>query len=208
MSRGAGGVVAVATWLLAACHGAPGQAPDATAPDAGVVGDAGVAPAVVPWTTAPVTIDGDWTEGDWNAVATQYIFTDRTGAQARPYSEVRVMRDHATLYLGLYAADEDIHTTDFFQVTLGAVDIRINPRGVVTASAPGIVAASDVDGTVDHAGDYDEEWLIEAAVPLAAIASPEGVVTLAASRCDVTTDGVLRCGAMAATLATAAPDGK
>ena len=53
-------------------------------------------------------------------------------------------------------------------------------------------AAVDRDGSIDDPHDDDEEWVIESALPLGAIGpSP---VTLHASRCDVTKDGVKRCG--------------
>ena len=68
------------------------------------------------------------------------------------------------------------------------------PSGRVSASADGLHAASDVDGTVDMPGDYDEEWLLEIAVPRMLVTLGSQPMPVHASRCDVTLDHVLRCG--------------
>ena len=129
------------------------------------------------------------------------MFVDSSGEQARPYSEVRLLRDATTLYVGGYAADEDIESTDFFQFSIGSLLFRVDPRGYYNSSEVGIDAAGEYDGTFDDPSNNDEEWLIEASVPLSLIGlTPESPVAMLASRCDVTKDTVLRCGSYAATL--------
>ena len=155
----------VVVGALAACHGGSAVSPDAQASSDGsvvVVPDAGPPPTEVPRTMETIKIDGDWDETDWNQRALQLVFADDTGMQARPYSEVRFLYDNTNLYIGAYAADNDIETSDFFQFTLGLLDVRINPYGDVEASAPGVVAAAEYDGTIGDPNDYDEEWLLEA----------------------------------------------
>lgn len=57
--------------------------------------------------------------------------------------------------------------------------------------------ATDTDGTLNQTGDFDEEWNVEAAIPLAAIAPGAGAgarIPLTMSRCDVTANGHRACG--------------
>jgi hypothetical protein len=61
--------------------------------------------------------------------------------------------------------------------------------------------ATDSDGTLNQTGDFDEEWNVEAAIPLAAIA-PAGAgagtrIPLTMSRCEVTANGRRACGSWA-----------
>ena len=204
----AGGLGALA---LAAC-GSPrivtpaGATPDAAtamapadaAPDA-------PGPVMVEWTTAPITLDGEWLERDWDTRTQSLAFRGDDGDQARPFSSVRFLRDATSLYVGLYAADEDIELGDFFQVRLGQLELRVHPRGELDASAPGVKAAVDTDGTIGDPSDDDEEWVVELGVPLALVAPDGAPIAMQASRCDITKDHVLRCGAADATLALAAP---
>jgi hypothetical protein len=183
--------------MLVACHARPQD----VAPDARGASDAaGPASVAVQATTGPIVLDGEWLETDWDLRTTQLVFTGDDGQQARPYSEIRFLRDATSLYVGMYAADEDIEATDFFQVTIGTLDLRVDPRGRVTASASGLAAVSEVEGTVDAPGDYDEEWVVEMSVPLALMSLGPTPTTMRASRCDVTTDQVLRCGSTTAEL--------
>ncbi len=150
---------------------------------------------VIPQVAAPISIDGELDEVAWHSPARTGPFTDATGAIAAPYSEARFLRDDRNVYLALYAGDEDIRSTDAFVVELssprGHVTLRFSPKG------PG----TDVDGTVDMPADDDEEWLVEAAIPLAKIPfGPDGTVTASVSRCDVTKDHVRRCGSWRGTL--------
>ena len=119
------------------------------------------------------------------------MFVAESGERARPYSEIRLLRDDANLIVGLYAADEDIRSTDAFELTAGSFAVRLDARG--TASDPRVRAGVDLDGTIDHPSDDDEEWVIEASP--ARRAGPATDRDPAKSRCDVTKAGERRCGA-------------
>jgi hypothetical protein len=194
--------VAVGVAVLVGCHGSAAVRHDAgiTQPDG--PRDAAPSSTVVPWITQPLTLDGDWNELEWDDVAVSWKFVDEDGMLARPYSEVRLLRDQSVLYVGLYAGDDDIESTDLFQVTLGDINFQVHPNGHVLSSVPGIHAASDLDGTIDHPGDDDEEWVIEASVPLTLLSHPSSI-PMTAQRCDVSRSNVLLCGRASATLAIA-----
>ena len=164
-----------------------------------------LAPDVVPRAGVAIAIDGALEEPPWNHRSLRGVLTGDDGQQARPYSELRMLHDDATLYVGLYAADEDIRTTDTWKLELGPRVIHVDATG--KADAPDVRAAIDRDGTLDQPGDYDEEWVIELAIPLpAAPASPSsagarsdaerraGSFDVAAERCDTPKDGRVRCG--------------
>ena len=63
----------------------------------------------------------------------------------------------------------------------------------------------DVDETIDDARDEDEEWVVELALPLAAL--PPGATAIHAARCDTPKDGVRRCGAWEDRLALSTKSG-
>ena len=141
----------------------------------------------IPTTTAPIDLDGKLREPDWNGRALSRKLVDDERHTARPYSEVRLLRDQAHLYLGLYAADEDIRKSDFFAVTIGSDALRFHPDGTVEPPRADVHAAVDTDGTLDNAADDDEEWVVEASLPL-------GRGRIAVQRCDMVKSGERRCG--------------
>jgi hypothetical protein len=142
-----------------------------------------------------IQLDGEWSEPAWNSRAIRGVFTDN-GAQARPYSEIRLLRDETHLFVGFYAADEDIHSDEAFELTSGPFTMQVTAAGKAT---PAIVrAAVDRDGTIDDSHDDDEEWVVEAAVPLSVLGPSPYPMT--AKRCDVTKDGVRHCGSWQATI--------
>jgi hypothetical protein len=151
-----------------------------------------LAPGEVPMAREPIVIDGELHERDWNTLARFAAFT-AGGGEARPYSHIRLLRDARTLYIGLYAADQDIRSTEAFELALGTLRLAIDPRGRITPPTAGIAAAAEVDETLDDPSDEDEEWVIEAAIPIAAV--PPGTTTIHAARCDTPKDGTPRCGA-------------
>jgi hypothetical protein len=138
-----------------------------------------------------IKVDGELNEPAWNAAAHVYTFTDH-GAEARPFSQVRLLHDAQHLYLGLYAADQDIRAGERFQLVVGDQTIAIDPLGHITPAIPGASAAVDLDGTIDDPSDEDEEWVIELALPL-----PAQPFAIRASRCDTPKDGIERCGSWA-----------
>ncbi|HTB74259.1 MAG TPA: hypothetical protein VK762_13500 [Polyangiaceae bacterium] len=61
----------------------------------------------------------------------------------------------------------------------------------------GVQVGTDFDGTVNHVGDRDEEWAVEAAIPLAAIGARGTAgtrVALSINRCEIAYDGRRACG--------------
>jgi hypothetical protein len=136
-----------------------------------------------------IALDGELDEPAWNRVAIRGVFRDGS-AQARPYSEIRLLRDETHLFVALYAADEDIRSDDAFDVTAGTMHAHLTAGGKATPASVRI--AVDRDGTLDDAHDYDEEWVVEAAIPLSEFGPSPVAVT--AERCDVTKSGARLCG--------------
>jgi hypothetical protein len=182
MSRPLRRFVVLAVLALAACK-RHREAPPAPAPP--------LAPGEVPAALEPIAIDGELHERDWNTRARVVAFT-ADGGEARPYSQIRLLRDDRTLYVGLYAADQDIRSSDAFELAIGTLTLSIDPHGRITPPIAGAKVAADVDETLDDPNDEDEEWVIEAAIPIAAV--PPGATTIHARRCDTPKDGHERCG--------------
>jgi hypothetical protein len=161
---------------------------------------------VLPQLGRPLAIDGELDEIAWRSPARTGAFVDPAGAQAAPYSDARFLRDDHDLYLALYAADEDIRSSDEFVVEMssarGHATWHFSAAGKVVP-APGVRVAIDRDGSLDDPSNDDEEWVVEAAIPLAAIPfGRDGKVRVTISRCDRTKDGVTRCGSWRGALAT------
>jgi len=157
-------------------------------------------PIAVPRARAPIPIDGEW-EPAWNDVAARVIFhaRDAVSTEARPYSEMRLLRDRDALLVGLYAADEEIHSNETFDVTIGALHFTVDATGAIAPPIAGAKSAIDLDGTRDQPGDYDEEWKLELSIPLSALGAGEQPIK--ASRCDTPKDGIERCGEWSGALA-------
>jgi hypothetical protein len=144
----------------------------------------------IPRISEAITLDGELHEPAWNARAFRAVLS-ANGEQARPYSELRLLHDDKNLYVGLYAADEDIRSTDQWELTVNGRALHYNAAGKGDFSA-----GVDRDGTIDKPDDFDEEWVIETAIPL-----PAAPVAIAAKRCDTLKDGSVRCGEWQGTLA-------
>jgi len=157
-------------------------------------------------TSERIVIDGELAEPDWNRRGHPRSFVS-AGELARPYSQVRLLHDATTLYIGLYAADQDVRSTDHFDISIGALQLAVNPNGVVTPTVFGVRAAHDLDGTLDDSHDEDEEWLIELAIPLAQTELAIGgrPVNFRAARCDTPKDGNTRCAEWASALTLDGP---
>ena len=155
------------------------------------------APIDVPWAHQRIKLDGEWDEPDWDKVAARRVFTS-AGAEARPYSEIRFLRDRDDLIVGLYAADEDIHSGEAFELTLGRLALGVDAAGRVSPAIPGVRVAVDRDGTLDRSDDLDEEWVIELEIPLRALGVGVGgasaELTAHARRCDTPKAGGVWCG--------------
>lgn len=123
-------------------------------------------------------------------------FLDARGHMAFPYSDARFRVDRDYLYLTLYAADEDILSTDRFVVSIAPMSFEVGP---VLSTAPSEVAIDrDIDGSLDRSFDLDEEWLVELSIPLVMIDTQPARVSI--SRCDLPKEGGKRCGSFAGTL--------
>lgn len=102
----------------------------------------------VPHAEGNIVLDGDMDEPGWiRASARTHAFVGPDGvSSARPYSEARFVWADGLLYVGLYAADEDIHAKsehdllapgdDAFHLVFsdGKIDrvLEINPLGILT----------------------------------------------------------------------------
>lgn len=190
--------------LLAACHAKKAAAPR---PE-----------LEVPRASEPVKVDGDLDEPSWKTSARR-TFVRPDGSEGRPYSDIRFMWSAGMLHVALYASDHDIVTAhvpadgpvwrgDAFHVVFsrGATSygFDVDPSCAITdgkregegawsyAWQSGARAACDADGTIDHPGDNDEEWVVEMNVPLAALGlegKPGERVEVSARRCDVKESG-------------------
>lgn len=175
----------------------------------------GSGPLAIPGVRERIELDGELVETPWlSAARTGAFLAPRTPESSRPYSDARFLHDADNLYVALYAADQDMRRgTDAFLLafldprdgsTLAlsiSVDKQVREKrvrnGVDSAWESGIRFAVDSDGTLDDASDEDEEWIVEAAIPLASLGVTPATSELRASiaRCDTPKDSVTRCGA-------------
>ena len=181
---------------------------------------------MVPRLTGSLRLDGHLEEPDWRRCGRGGPFLERgTRRPARPYSEVRFLWDARRLYVGLYAADQDLRAIapaksppaagdDAFWLRVGqegggVLVLAFTPRGAATewreraggrrdpSWRSGVQAAVDRDGTINNPADEDEEWVIEAAIPLASLGlapRPGATLRLAIERCDTPKGSPRRCG--------------
>lgn len=156
-------------------------------------------------------------------------FVDRAGRGMVPYTEAKFRWGGDRLYLMLYAGDLDlegrvttpdgpIEKDDSFRIEFGGgKDVR-----AIAVSVLGTVAdarctidgdrrtcdarwrsraevAVDRDGTLNKVGDNDEEWVVEMAVPFAALGiehpRPGMRIPISIRRCEIGRDGPRACGA-------------
>jgi hypothetical protein len=152
-------------------------------------------PDVVPKTSSALKIDGEWDEPEWSKNALRHIFAFDSGEQARPHSEVRLLHDDRNLYVGLYAADENIESSEYFDVKVGDVATKAYATGKLDPPIDGANAGIDRDGTLDNPKDDDEEWVLEIAIPLAKTGFEAGKkLPVKFARCDTPKDNIKRCG--------------
>src|SRR5207253_10661075 len=77
----------------------------------------------------------------------------------------------------------------------GKLTLRLSAGAKLEPAVKDGRIAVDVDGTTDDESNDDEEWVVEAALPLAALpVAADGLLDARVSRCDVTKDRVKRCG--------------
>ncbi|MEP6861949.1 MAG: hypothetical protein ABJE66_15100 [Deltaproteobacteria bacterium] len=149
----------------------------------------------IPATTGELKLDGELGEPDWSAHALRHVLAGPDGGKARPFSETSFLHDKTYLYVGLYAADENIQSGEFFDVHIGALAFHANATGTVTPEIQGAKASIDRDGTLDDPSNDDEEWVLELAIPLQATGFAPGVSQIVTvKRCDTPKDHIERCG--------------
>jgi hypothetical protein len=180
----------------------------------------------VPRAKGDVVLDGDMDDTGWlQGCARTGPFVGPDGESARPYSDARFVWGDGYLYVALYAADEDIRARheapdapvwldDSFHLVLGdgAIDrsfdfgptgaladaMRSSPTGAFDfAWSSGAHVSHELDGTPNDPTDDDEEWVIEAAIPLASLGlqgEPGERTGLAVRRCDRLHSGARSCG--------------
>jgi hypothetical protein len=204
--------------VLAGCRSSCGEAkPGAERPKA----------IEVPETHGDLHLDGELEEADWRVAARTGPFLDNAGGPARPYSEAKILADRDHLYLGLYAADEDIEARPFphdgplwlddaFSIRLQpeggpAYRIDIAPTGTVTDAVEtstggidlrfesGIRVGVDMDGTLNNPEDDDEEWVLETALPRAFLKGARRL-NLRLSRADTPKKSQRRTGVWSGTI--------
>jgi hypothetical protein len=175
------------------------------------------------YASEPLHLDGELVEPAWHATTVVHM-QKRDGSDGRPYADVRFLWSAEALHVGLYASDHDIVSAgvgpdgpvwlgDSFHVVFSkngvehSIDVGITDHGGVITDGvrrasgawdyswqSGAQVATDTDGTVDHPGDNDEEWVVEMAIPLKSLdlaPKPGESVTVHVRRCDVTTRGTI-----------------
>ena len=155
-------------------------------------------PEQIPAITNKLELDGELGEPDWSNRALRHVLA-ADGRQARPYSEASFLHDRDYLYVGLYAADENIQSGEFFDVHIGALSFHANATGTVTPDIEGVKTSIDRDGTLDDASNDDEEWVLELAIPLRATGAAPFPIDV--TRCDTPKDKIRRCGSWSGTVA-------
>lgn len=168
--------VVIAIYALAAFSCSKGCAKPSTAP-----ADSGCKTEVLTavHTSVAPKLDGEGDEKAWLVAKPTRAFSSTNGGPGRPHAEVRASWDDSALYLLFYAGDEDLEEDDSMGAALiGAngktVQFTVSPKGTVNG-AKAIQAAVDADGSMADAGDDDEEWLVEAAIPWALMGKTDTV---------------------------------
>lgn len=183
-----------------------------------------VAELRVPMRADRITIDGESDDLGWPKRAGRTgPFRSADRRIARPYSEARFAWGEDKLFVLLYAADEDVvapvdrtdgpvSNDDSFRLSFmapsGERRIDVSPLGVVSDALrrpdgtfdatwnSDALVAHDVDGTPNVAGDDDEEWILEMALPLAGLGFDDragGRMRVELERCDRVRDAGRRC---------------
>jgi hypothetical protein len=102
-----------------------------------------------------LNIDGKLDELEWHKTPNTGALSAVTPKEIVTHTEVRALYDDKALYLGWYAADEDIGKADVLTAELNGKTFETRP------SSPHV----DSDGTFDNPSDDDEEWTAELVVP-------------------------------------------
>ncbi len=178
----------------------------------------------VPRVSDSLNLDGELVEPSWHSTPVVHLLKS-DGSEGRPYADVRFLWNDQYLFVGLYASDHDIVSAgvgadgpvwlgDSFHVVFSkdgierSIDVGITASGGIVTDGKrsgagawdyrwqsGARVATDTDGTVDHPGDNDEEWVVEMQIPLSSLdLSPEVSQHAAVRirRCDVAVRGMVK----------------
>lgn len=157
----------------------------------------------VPHLSGAIVLDGDMDDPGWvrppGPAQTGEFLLD-SDKPARPHSHARLVWGGEYLYMAVLASDEDIESDDaiHFVFSQGNVEhtMAVTPRGVITGSIHGVHVSTEIDGTVDHPNNFDEEWSLELAIPFESLGmrGERGeTIGLSLSRCDTPKDGHRVC---------------
>jgi hypothetical protein len=166
----------------------------------------------VPHAGGTILLDGDMDDPGWlKETARTKGFVNADGLPARPYSDARIAWADGHLYFALYAADDDIRSTDSFHLELTGSNwvrtIDVTPLGIVTDAQrvngselpwkSGAHVSHELDGTIDDDRNEDEEWVLEMAIPFESLAldGKRGEeIGFSVHRCDRPKHSASRCG--------------
>jgi hypothetical protein len=157
----------------------------------------------IPHLTGAITLDGDMDDPGWvrpPGPARTGDFLLENGKPAVPHTHARLIWGGEYLYMAVLASDEDIESDDALHIVFFEGDaqraIDVSPRAVITGSIGGVHASSEIDGTINAPGDYDEEWTLELAIPvesLGMVGERGENIGMSLRRCDTPKDGTRIC---------------
>lgn len=120
--------------------------------------------------STPPTLDGAMEERPWVETPSSGAFMGLDGGMTSPHTELRALFTNDALVLGVYAADQDVISSDGVHLRVAGRELFIDVRGRLTGAPEGVQGAVELDGSLDEAGDEDdEEWTAEIALPWRAL---------------------------------------
>ena len=129
-------------------------------------------------------IDGELDDPAWREAEVSSRFVDaRSGEAVTPYTEARALCDRDALTLSIYAADEDLVSSDRVGAILhvpggGTFVLDVDSSATVRWHVPsasagtvpdGVTVEVDADATLDVDDLEDEEWVTEMRIPWRAL---------------------------------------
>jgi hypothetical protein len=118
-----------------------------------------------------LTIDGELEEAPWVHTPSSGALPSVTdGKLISPHTELRALWSDDALFLAIYAADQDLRSSDTVHVRVGKLDFTIAASGLLNGAPFDVQAGVERDGTLDvDAAEDDEEWTAELASPWSAL---------------------------------------
>jgi hypothetical protein len=153
----------------------------------------------------PMVLDGKLDDEAWKRGESSPTFVDVDGRHpVVPHTEARAAFTAQALWVGIYAADEDLISDDAVGFTAFAGTTRqtrwsLNPAGALScggalcsadAGEARVRGLVDADGTLDARADDDEEWAAELELPWPVLGlKPGGLLPVTFFRRDRLKDG-------------------